>query len=268
MDAPHARKSRLTVPVGGDSPLSPTQNSRTSVGGTATAAANTAASNTSINASLTASGHGGGAAATGASSNAAKSTHASHLQTRLGTSSTTTAQYLERLSDIRQMDIQSALDQMRTLLSVTRPHTIYKMAYYRKQTKNHWARDDPAFCVLQFIFLVIASIAYAVAFRSSVSVAISFLISTVAWNWLGMGILLASAGREIANRHLTSHQSSSHVRQQVEWLYAFDIHCNAFFPLFVVLCTCQCCERRPMYDAGHVLTRFALLDDFFIIGHL
>jgi hypothetical protein len=25
------------------------------------------------------------------------------------------------------------------------------------------------------------------------------------------------------------------VRQQVEWLYAFDIHCNSFFPVFVVL---------------------------------
>jgi len=25
------------------------------------------------------------------------------------------------------------------------------------------------------------------------------------------------------------------VEQKVEWLYAFDIHCNAFFPLFILL---------------------------------
>lgn len=144
-------------------------------------------------------------------------------------------QYLARLTDFRQMDIQSALDQMKTLLT-SRPHVVYKTSYYRKQTKNHWARDDPAFVALQAIFLIIACIAYAVAFKATLTGAISFLLYSVLWNWLGAGILLASIGREIANRSLTVHSSSSHVRQSVEWLYAFDIHCNAFFPVFVILC--------------------------------
>ena len=150
-------------------------------------------------------------------------------------SSSRSSQYLSRLADIRQMDIQSAMDQMKTLLT-TRPQVVYKTAYYRKQTKNHWARDDPAFCVLQFVFLVIASIAYAVSFRAPVSEGIAFLLYSVLVHWLGCGVLLASLGREIANRHLTDTKSTSHVRQSVEWLYAFDIHCNAFFPVFVLLC--------------------------------
>ncbi|KAL3906557.1 MAG: hypothetical protein SGILL_009224, partial [Bacillariaceae sp.] len=83
------------------------------------------------------------------------------------------AQYLSRLTDFRQMDIQSALDQMKTLLS-TRPHVVYKTAYYRKQTKNHWARDDPAFVALQFIFLVISCIAYAISFREPFMGGIAF----------------------------------------------------------------------------------------------
>lgn len=29
------------------------------------------------------------------------------------------------------------------------------------------------------------------------------------------------------------------VDQEVEWLYAFDIHCNGFFPLFAVLFVLQ-----------------------------
>jgi hypothetical protein len=144
-------------------------------------------------------------------------------------------QYLQRLTDVQQMDVQSALDQMKSLLS-RRPQVVYKTSYYRKQTKNHWARDDPAFVALQAVFLIIAGIAYSVAFRISVTGAVSFLLYTVLWNWLAMGVILASLCREIANRHLTVHQSTSHVRQQVEWLYAFDIHCNAFFPVFVVLC--------------------------------
>jgi hypothetical protein len=148
--------------------------------------------------------------------------------------------YLARLTDFRQMDIQSALDQMKTLLS-TRPHVVYKTSYYRKQTKNHWARDDPAFCALQIIFLIVASIAYSVSFREPISGAIAFMLYSIVFNWLAVGFVFASVGRDIANRHLTVHQSSTHVRQSVEWLYAFDIHCNAFFPVFVLLCKFCCC---------------------------
>ena len=148
--------------------------------------------------------------------------------------SSSTAAYLARLTDVRQMDIQAALDQMKTLLSM-RPHVVYKTAYYRKQTKNHWARDDPAFCALQALFLLVATIAYSVAFRAPLSTALSFLFYSVVINWLLCGVIVATLTREIANRHLTSQQSSTHVRQTVEWWYAFDIHCNAFFPLFCLL---------------------------------
>jgi hypothetical protein len=160
-------------------------------------------------------------------------------------SSSRSSQYLARLTDFRQMDVQSAMDQMKTLLS-TRPHVVYKTSYYRKQTKNHWARDDPAFVALQLVFLVIASIAYSVSFRAPISESIAFMVYSILFNWLGCGVIVASVGREIANRHLTDHKSSSHVRQSVEWLYAFDIHCNAFFPVFVLLCECQSisCVRK------------------------
>lgn len=150
-------------------------------------------------------------------------------------SSSRRAQYLARLTDIRQMDVQSALDQMRSLLS-GRPHVVYKTSYYRKQTKNHWARDDPAFCAIQGVLLVIASLAYSVAFRSTLMGGLSFLVHSLLWNWVVAGAIVASIARELANRHLCVHQSSSHVKQSVEWLYAFDIHCNAFFPLFCLLC--------------------------------
>ena len=150
-------------------------------------------------------------------------------------SSASHAQYLARLIDFRQMDIQSALDQMKTLLS-TRPHVVYKTSYYRKQTKNHWARDDPAFAALELVFLVISCVAYSISFRVPFTGGIAFMLYSVLFNWLGSGLAIATVGRELANRHLTDHKSNSHVRQSVEWLYAFDIHCNAFFPVFVLLC--------------------------------
>ena len=144
-------------------------------------------------------------------------------------------QYLSRLTDVSQMDMQSALDQMRSLLS-GRPQVVYKTAYYRKQTKNHWARDDPAFCALQAALLLVSSIAYSIAFRTTFMGGVSFLLYSLLWNWLLPGVIVATVGRELANRHLVATQSSSHVKQTVEWLYAFDIHCNAFFPFFCLVC--------------------------------
>ncbi|KAL7537568.1 hypothetical protein ACHAWF_005817 [Thalassiosira exigua] len=42
-------------------------------------------------------------------------------------SSLTPQQYLQRMTDLQQMDLQSAIDQMRTLLSLY-PQRVYKMA--------------------------------------------------------------------------------------------------------------------------------------------
>ena len=153
------------------------------------------------------------------------------------TTSPTPQQYLQRLTDLQQMDLQSAIDQMRTLLTVY-PQPVYKMAYYRKQTKNHWARDDPAFSFLQVVMLIAFSVTYGLAFRlGSLSAILGFVLKSVLINWLGFGVVVSSLGRLVANRHLMMDgRSSSHVKQNVEWLYAFDVHCNSFVPLFVILC--------------------------------
>ena len=180
----------------------------------------------------------------GIGAGSASNTNAASTKVRLAvptgadfTSPRRSPQYLSRLTDVSQMDIQSALDQMRSLLS-GRPQVVYKTAYYRKQTKNHWARDDPAFGALQAAFLTISSVAYSIAFRTTLMSGLAFLLYSLLWNWLVPGVILATIGRELANRHMIATQSSSHVKQSVEWLYAFDIHCNAFFPLFCLLCEC------------------------------
>lgn len=175
-------------------------------------------------------GGGGGSSSLPYRSSAADTS--SHLS-----SAFTPQQYLHRMLDIKQMDLQSGFDQMRTLLSLY-PQRVYKMAYYRKQTKNHWARDDPAFCFLQIIMIIAFSTAYGFAFRIvSLSAILGFVAKSILIHWLGFGVIMASVGRLVANQHLmTAERSSSHVKQNVEWLYAFDVHCNAFVPLFVLLC--------------------------------
>jgi len=142
--------------------------------------------------------------------------------------------FFGRLLDTSQWDIQATVDQMLTLCS-TSPQRVYKTSYYRKQTKNYWARDDPAFVVLQIFLLFIASICYSIAFSvTSFGGFILNLIHAIIGNYLLMGVVIATLCRSICTRFLTVHHNHS-VKQNVEWLYAFDIHCNSFFPLFMLI---------------------------------
>lgn len=59
--------------------------------------------------------------------------------------------YLRRLLHFRQMDFEFALWQM--LYLFTSPQRVYRNFHYRKQTKDQWARDDPAFLVVLSIWL-------------------------------------------------------------------------------------------------------------------
>jgi hypothetical protein len=54
-------------------------------------------------------------------------------------------------------------------------------------------------------------------------------------------VTLITRDRWVANKYLRV-ESGGHthtVEQSVEWLYALDIHCNAYFPLFVLLYVLQ-----------------------------
>jgi UNC-50 family len=225
------RRSRLAVPSGEDS---------SSSAATAAAAAHNETQPLVNNSASSTSGGPSGASYPVRSSGSNFANSSSSTPAMVTTNpSIILSQYVSRMSDVRQMDIQSALDQMRTIVSF-RPMAVYKTAYYRKQTKNHWYRDDPAFCVVLVTFLGVSAIAYSVAFRMSIIGTISFFLYSILWNFLGCGIILATICREIANRHLSSNSNlSTHVKQQVEWFYSFDIHCNAFFTIFVLLCKCH-----------------------------
>ena len=130
------------------------------------------------------------------------------------------------------MDFPAALDQMSLLLSLN-PSSVYKTSYYRKQTKNHWARDDPAFVLLLTGLYTISNICYAVAF----SLGLQGFLRLLATNLLlagGGGLATAAATRWYANEYLATHRSHS-VKQNVELLYALDIHFNSSLLLFAYL---------------------------------
>jgi len=112
------------------------------------------------------------------------------------------------------------------------PQKVFRDFAYRKQTKNQFARDDPAFVVLLSLVLVVSSVLFGVVMSLSFFNIIKFVIWVVFIDCIGVGLLIASIYWYISNRFLLKNPNSN---QDVEWAYCFDIHLNAFFPLLTIL---------------------------------
>ena len=139
--------------------------------------------------------------------------------------------FLRRVFKLKfnQMDFQFAAWQMLYLL--TTPSRVYKNSQIRKHTKDQWARDDPAFTVLLAGFLAISSVLFAVILKLSVPGFFQFLLWVIFIDFIGVGLVIAGICW-YACSYLTKSDGKG---QLVEFGYSFDVHCNAFFPVLVIM---------------------------------
>jgi len=142
------------------------------------------------------------------------------------------SEYMRRMMQYAQMDIDYTFAQMMYLCLA--PRKVYQLTSFRKQTKNQWARDDPAFIVVLVLFLVVAALSYSVALQVRGFAIMRILCVFIGLHFVAVGALIATCCWLISNKYLRV-QSFHGVEQRMEWMYAFDIHCNSFFPLFLVL---------------------------------
>lgn len=152
-----------------------------------------------------------------------------------------TGHYLRRAFRWRQMDVEYSLWQAAAMC--VNPKAVYRHTTYRKQTKNHWARDDPTFVVLSCVAVGLAAIGWCTAYGDGgTSGSARVVARCVIGDYLGLGAVLATISWHLANTHLRTKLPGGHahaVEQRVEWLYAFDVHCNAFVPTYVLLYVVQ-----------------------------
>ncbi|XP_006773107.1 PREDICTED: protein unc-50 homolog isoform X1 [Myotis davidii] len=159
--------------------------------------------------------------------------------------------YLRRLFRFRQMDFEFAGWQM--LYLFTSPQRVYRNFHYRKQTKDQWARDDPAFLVLLSVWLCVSTVGFGFVLDMGFFKMIKLLLWVVFIDCVGVGLLISTLMWFISNKYLVKRQSRDY---DVEWGYAFDVHLNAFYPLLVILHFIQ------LFFINHVI----LTDTF--IGYL
>ncbi|XP_062384500.1 protein unc-50 homolog [Sardina pilchardus] len=138
--------------------------------------------------------------------------------------------YLRRLLHFKQMDFEFAVWQM--LYLFTSPQRVYRNFHYRKQTKDQWARDDPAFLVLLSVWLCVSTIGFGLVLDMGFVETLKLLLWVVFIDCIGVGLLVSTLMWVITNKYLIKHPSKDY---DVEWGYAFDVHLNAFYPLLVIL---------------------------------
>lgn len=97
-------------------------------------------------------------------------------------------------------------------------------------TKDQWARDDPAFLLLLALSLSLTSVLFALVLNLSVGGFVAFFLWVVFIDCIGVGLLIATIAWFIVNRYLRRTPD-----QDVEWGYCFDVHLNAFFPMFILI---------------------------------
>lgn len=176
---------------------------------------------------------------------------------------------------VSHMDFEYALWLMVNLC--ISPRTAFRSTLYHSRTKHQWARDDPAFLVLLLYLLLVACIAWSVAFTALTPARVlGLFVYHAVVDFLLLGAALSTVGWFLANNYLQEQQAggqtqaplSQHFggwpsggsygggssgsyggghgggrpspsRESVEWLYAFDVHCNAFVPLYALLHVAQ-----------------------------
>ncbi|KAJ1628425.1 UNC-50 [Pavlovales sp. CCMP2436] len=144
------------------------------------------------------------------------------------------------------------------------PRRVYRNAEYHSRTKHQWARDDPGFIVVMVGLIVCSTTAWSLALGqwSVVSwvcnIAYEVLVDFVGLGLVAAGIAwLVTSGRAVAGSgerdSLESHGEEEYAQaQQLEFAYAFDVHCNSYFPLFLMLHVLHYLLLPLLLGSGHL----------------
>jgi hypothetical protein len=118
----------------------------------------------------------------------------------------------------------------------------------RVETKGHYRRDDPSFAVLLSFFLCVAALAWGLAYARGFLSILKLMVFMVGVDFALVGLVIATSAWVLARRFLRGGRRTVGVSadviaglgaEELEFGYCFDVHCNAFFPVFVSLYVVQ-----------------------------
>ncbi|EPY31646.1 UNC-50 family protein [Strigomonas culicis] len=138
--------------------------------------------------------------------------------------------FLQRALQVDQMEFDSALSQMYSLL--VKPNVVSKMSKARKMTKNHYYRDDPAFVVLQLFFIVVTVVAYHLSLGNGFLALLYYIVYDITV-YVITAFIGASVTLVVLTKYMMRDTFVNEARRDIEWQYCFDVHCNGYFVYFM-----------------------------------
>lgn len=155
--------------------------------------------------------------------------------------------YFKRLFNIKSLDFETSVWDMINL--ILRPKQVYRSLYYQKETRNKWSRDDPSFVILLCGLLSVSAVGWSLVYARSFGKCIRLIFHMVVVDFLLAGFIIATFGWIISSKLLldknikdgSSFSTDGFLRRiipfnsPVEWAYCFDVHCNAYLLIWVLL---------------------------------
>lgn len=148
------------------------------------------------------------------------------------------------------MDFEFAMWQAVYLL--VNPQQVYRNFSYRKQTKNQYARDDPAFLVLISIILTFTAVCFGLVMGVGFKDIIELILWVIIVDFILCGVLIASAMYYVLNKFLRLPPKGH--GNDLEWAYCFDVHLNATFAVFTILHLAQLFVIKIVLQPLHIST--------------
>ncbi|CAK9780964.1 unnamed protein product [Cutaneotrichosporon oleaginosum] len=141
---------------------------------------------------------------------------------------------LRRMTKFKTMDFELAFWQLTYL--VVAPRRVYKQTYHHKQTKNVWARDDPAMLILIAACCIATASVWGFMYGYGTAGTVWLILKMVFRDFILVSLAVALVFWLIANRLMVMTSAHSGITDnRVEFTYAWDVAVNSFFPAFLTL---------------------------------
>eukprot|EP00347_Sterkiella_histriomuscorum_P011661 403371600 len=142
--------------------------------------------------------------------------------------------YIFKMVRYKQMDFDLAVFLM--INSLKSPAKLYQHTKRLKQIRNQWHRDDPCLVSAISVLLFIIGFIYGIVLQKDFMIGYIICgLKMVLLHFALSGVIVSSICRWIAQQYMRKEDKVEvhKTLNTIEPMYAFDIHCNAFFPMFV-----------------------------------
>lgn len=136
--------------------------------------------------------------------------------------------------------------------TITSPRKMYKSLYFRQQTRQKWAREDPSFIIFFFVLLCLSAVLWGLTYSPTWSGVVTLFWYMVFVEFVGVGLVVSTALYVLFNKF--GQRPGPHT--PLEWAFCFDVHCNAFVCIYVWIYFIGYILSPMTLHQHHILAKF------------